>query len=77
MAIFLPSSVGSCGGGHGISSREEEVCSFLFKKKRSMTMATLSSVLDALQDQDHLVACRLRRRREKLGLGGNGLCIIF
>ena len=26
MAIILPSSVESCGGGHGISSKEEEVC---------------------------------------------------
>ena len=26
MAIFSLSSVGSCGGGHGLSSREEEVC---------------------------------------------------
>ena len=75
MAIFLPSSVGSCGGGHGISSREEEVCSLLPKKKRRMTMATLlSSILDALQDQDPFAACRLRRRREKLGQGGHGLC---
>ena len=27
MAIFLPSSVKSCEGGHGISSNEEEVIS--------------------------------------------------
>ena len=27
MVIFFPYSVESCEGGHGISSREEEVCS--------------------------------------------------
>ena len=27
MVIFFNSSIESCGGGHGISSREEEVCS--------------------------------------------------
>ena len=27
MAIFFPSLVKSCSGGHGISSKEEEVCS--------------------------------------------------
>ena len=39
MAIFLPSLVQSCGGGHGISSREEEVCSSYPKKKRRLTVA--------------------------------------
>ena len=43
------------------------------KKKRRMTMATfLSSSLDALQDQDPPPACRLRRRREKLGRSWHG-----
>ena len=36
-------------------------------------MATFLSSLDALQDQDPPPACRLRRRREKLGQGGHGL----
>ena len=37
MAIFLPSSVVSCGGVHGISSSEEEVCPSGPKKDRAMT----------------------------------------
>ena len=45
------------------------------RKKRRMTMAScLSSSLDALQGQDPPPTCRLRRRREKLGQGGHGLC---
>ena len=39
MAIFRSSSVESCGGSHGISSREDEVCPSSPKKERSMTMA--------------------------------------
>ena len=41
MVIFLPSSVESCGFGHGISSREEEFCPSSPKNERSMTMAVL------------------------------------
>ena len=39
LATFLPSSVESCGGDHGISSREEEVWPWSPKKEKSMTMA--------------------------------------
>ena len=39
MAIFLISSVESYGCEHGISSREEEVCSSRPKKEWGMTMA--------------------------------------
>ena len=39
MVIFLHSSVESCGGGHGISSREDEVWPSSPKKERSRTMA--------------------------------------
>ena len=38
MVIFFLSSVESCGGDHGMSSREEEVCSSSPNKARSMTM---------------------------------------
>jgi hypothetical protein len=34
MVIFSLSSVGSCGGGHGISSKEEEVCHSTPQKER-------------------------------------------
>ena len=46
MVIFLHPSVESCGGGHGASSREEEVCPSSRKKERRTTMAIflLSSV---------------------------------
>ena len=40
MATFLPSSVESCGGGHWISSREEEACPSSPQKERVMTMVT-------------------------------------
>ena len=44
------------------------------KKKGRMTMATcLSNSLDSFKDQDPPLTCRLRRRREKLGQGGDGL----
>ena len=36
---FVLSSVESCEGGNGISSREEEVCPSSPQKERSMTMA--------------------------------------
>ena len=39
MVIFFLSSVESCGGGNGISSKEEEVCPSSLKKEGSMTMA--------------------------------------
>ena len=42
MVIFLPSSVESCGGGHGTSSRAEEVCPSIPKKERVRTMASSS-----------------------------------
>ena len=46
MAIFLPSLVQNCGGGHCVSSREQEVCSSNPREKGRTTMATflLSSV---------------------------------
>jgi len=34
MVISFLSSVGGCGGGHGISSKEEEVCHSSPKKER-------------------------------------------
>ena len=46
MVLFLPASVESCGGGHWISSREEEACPCSPQKERMMTKVTflLSSV---------------------------------
>ena len=46
MVMFFLASVESCGGGHGISSKGEEVCHSSPKKERSMTMIIffLSSV---------------------------------
>ena len=41
MVISFLSSVKSCGGGPGISSREEEVCPSSLEKERSTTMAIL------------------------------------
>ena len=43
MLIFFPSSVESCGGGHGISSRQRRFAFPAFEKKRRMTKATLLS----------------------------------
>ena len=39
MVIFFLSSVESCGCEHGVSSREEDVCSSSPKKEWSMTLA--------------------------------------
>jgi hypothetical protein len=39
MVIFFLFSVESCGGGQGISSREEEVWPCSSKRERRMTMA--------------------------------------
>jgi hypothetical protein len=39
MVLFFLSSVESCEGGHGISSREEEVWHSNSQRERSMTMA--------------------------------------
>ena len=36
--MVIPLSLESCGGGHGISSREEEVCPSSPKKEGVMTM---------------------------------------
>ena len=46
MIIYLLSSVESCGGGHGRSSREKEVCPSSPENLRRMAMAIflLSSV---------------------------------
>ena len=38
MVIFFHTSVESCGRGHGISSREEEVCPSSPKTEEVMTM---------------------------------------
>ena len=38
MVSFLPYSVESCEGGHGISSEQGEVCPSSPEKERSMTM---------------------------------------
>jgi len=59
--IFFLSSVESCGGDHGISSREEEVCPFSPKNGRSMTMVIffLSSVESC--GGDHGTSSRERR----------------
>ena len=38
LVILFLSPVKSCGGGHGISSKEEEVCPSSPKKERSMAM---------------------------------------
>jgi hypothetical protein len=50
LGFFLP-AVESCGGGHGIHSRTEEVCLSTPGKERSMTMVTflLSSVERAVE----------------------------
>ena len=40
MSIFFHSSVRSCGGDHGISSREEGVWPSCTKKEKSMAMVT-------------------------------------
>ena len=39
IVIFFHTSVESCGGDHGISSREEGVWPSSSKRERSMTMA--------------------------------------
>ena len=39
MVIFVHSSIESCGGGHGIYSKEEEVCPSSPKKEVSMAIA--------------------------------------
>ena len=41
MVIFFHTSVQSCGGDHGISSREKGVWPSSTKKEKSMTMAIL------------------------------------
>ena len=41
MAILLPSSVESCRGDRGITSKEEEVCPSSPKNDKSVTMAIL------------------------------------
>ena len=46
MATFLPSSVESCGGGHGIYSREEEVCSSYSQKEEKVDHGHLPPFLN-------------------------------
>ena len=42
MVIFFPSTVESCGGARGISSREERVCPSSHKKEGVMTSSVES-----------------------------------
>jgi len=60
MIIFFLSSIESCGGGHGISSREEEVCPSSPKNERSMTMVIfIPSLVESCGD-DHGISSRER-----------------
>ena len=45
MVFFLLSSVESCEGGDGISSREGDVCPSTPKKDKSMTMVIFPPIL--------------------------------
>ena len=45
MVIFLHTSMQSCGGGHGISSREEEVCPSYFYEEEKDDHGHLPPVL--------------------------------
>ena len=72
VVIFFHTSVESCGDGHGISSREEEVCPSGPKKEGLMTMAScLPSLVEScggglcphLLEKRRSALLALRRRR--------------
>ena len=48
MVIFFQSSVESCGGGNGMSTKEKEVCPSSPKKKFSMSILKVPSLLTAM-----------------------------
>ena len=67
MATFLLPSVETCGGGQGISSKEEEACSSTPKKERVMTMANfLHSSVERREDGRGLCNHFLEKRGSAL-----------
>ena len=67
MVIFLLSPVESCGGCHGVSSREGEVCPSSPKKEQVMTMAFfLLSSMESCEAGHGLCYHLLDKRRSAL-----------